>query len=180
MTKHRRDSRITSYFRVENVLCGRRSVGALSAGHKWVLTHLILVSYLHPRRVETGTSAFRSAIPSRLAASTKCRGETHQEERLHLVLVPHWDFVDVDDCSIPTAWDAAVRLNRTEYRPAMLAIALVPRETERDEQRLDCFWPVVVVQSAIFARAWEEEAHRSMYRASYGGNSPTLRAMPGR
>ena len=104
----------------------------------------------------------------------------HQEERFHLVLVPHWDFVDVDDGSIPTAWDAAVRLNRTEYRPAMLAIALVPRETERDEQRLNCLWPVVFVQSAIFARAWEEEAHRSMYRASYGGNSPTLRAMPGR
>ena len=61
-------------------------------------------------------------------------GETHQEERLHLVLVSHWHFVDVDDGSIPTARNAAMRLDRTEYRPAVLTIALVSRETERDEQ----------------------------------------------
>ena len=71
-------------------------------------------------------------------------GETHQEERLHLVLVPHRHFVNVNDGSIPTAWNAAVRLNRTEYLPSTITIALISGETERDEQRLDCFRPVRV------------------------------------
>ena len=71
-------------------------------------------------------------------------GKTHQEERIHPVLMPHWHFVDVDDGSIPAAWNAAVRLDRTEYLPPMLTIALISRETKRDEQRLDCFRPVHV------------------------------------
>ncbi len=104
-------------------------------------------------------------------------GETHQEECLHLVFVPHWHFVDVNNGSIATAWNAAVCLDRAEYRPAMVTITLISRETERDEQRLDCLWPIVV-QSAHSQGVGEEgiKTHRSMYRASYGGNSPTLRA----
>jgi hypothetical protein len=173
VTKHRRDNRATSYFRVENVLCSRRSVGVL---YKWVLTHSIVVSCLHPRRAETGTSAFRSAISSKWVASMKCGEKTHQEERLHFVLVPHWHFVDVNDGSIPTTWNATVRLDRTEYLPSMLTIALISCETERDEQRLDCFRPVIV-QLAPRGRRGIKTC-RSIYRASYGGNSPTLRAMP--
>ena len=121
----------------------RRSVGTLSPNYKWFFTHSIVVSYLHPRRVETDTSAFRSAI-FQVSSVEEMSGKTHQEERIHPVLMPHWHFVDVDDGSIPAAWNAAVRLDRTEYLPPMLTIALISRETKRDEQRLDCFRPVHV------------------------------------
>ena len=70
--------------------------------------------------------------------------------------MPHWHFVDVDDSRIPTARNTAVRLDRTEYRPAMLAIARISRETERDEQRLECFRPVVLCTVSA-RRAWEKK-----------------------
>lgn len=88
---------------------------------------------------------------SKVSSVNEMPGETHQEERLHLVLVPHRHFVDVDDGSVPTARNAAVRLNSTEYRPAMLAITLISREAECDEQRLDRFRPVVFV--CLFSQA---------------------------
>ena len=70
--------------------------------------------------------------------------------------MPHWHFVDVDDGRIPTARNTAVRLDRTEYRPAMLAIARISRETERDKQRLECFRPVVLCTVSA-RRTWEKK-----------------------
>ena len=72
------------------------------------------------------------------------RTRTHHQERLHLVLVPHRHLVDVHDRGVPARRDAAVRLDRLEDAPAPLAVPPVARQTERDEERLDGLWPVVI------------------------------------
>jgi len=74
-------------------------------------------------------------------------GETHQEERLHLILVPHWHLVDIHDGGVPATRNTAMCLDRAEDSPAVFTITLIARETERDEQRLDRLRPIVRVVS---------------------------------
>jgi hypothetical protein len=71
---------------------------------------------------------------------------THKEKRLHLVLVPRWHLVDVDDRRVSAARDPTMLLDCLEYIPAVIAVALISREPERDKQRFDRFRSFLVVR----------------------------------
>jgi hypothetical protein len=93
-------------------------------------------SYHHPKIVEIGTSMFRSAIFVQGLAYTATKN-THQEERLHLILMSNRDLIDVDDRRISAARNPTMSLDCLEYTPPVVAVTLISREAERGKQRFD-------------------------------------------
>lgn len=62
------------------------------------------------------------------------KSKTHKEKSLHLVLVLHRHVINVDDRRVSTARDPTMLFDCLEYIPAVIAVALIARETERDKQ----------------------------------------------
>ena len=61
----------------------------------------------------------------------------HEEKVLHLVLVPNWHLIDVDDRCVSAARNLAVLLDCLKNGPAVIAVALITGESERDKQGFD-------------------------------------------
>lgn len=76
----------------------------------------------------------------------KVRVNTHQIERLLLVIVPHRHSIHVQHRRIPPAFQAAVLLDGLEYSPRIVAIPLVPRQPPREEEGFDGLGAACVIE----------------------------------
>ena len=149
-----------SHFCVEYILYAqrRRAELVLSTSQKRIFTYSIVGSCLRLRIAEIGTSMFRPAISSRLNSALP-NSETHQEERLHLVLMPDRHLIDVDDRRISAARNPTVLLNCLEYSPAVFTVAVIARQAERDKQRFNGFRSTRLISQT--GKCGKEESRRA-------------------
>jgi len=102
----------------------------------------------------------------------------YHQKRLHFIILPRRHLVDVDDTRVPARLDAAVSFDRLKYFPSVLSVAGIARQPESNEQGLYCFRTDRSMLTWQQQKGMIDQAHRSIYRASYGGDSPGLTSTP--
>ena len=104
---------------------------------------------------------------NRFSALAKLGKETHEEKRLHPVLVSDRHLIDIDDRGITPTRNLAVFLDCLKYGPAVIAVALITCQPERDKERFNSLRSAVQKKNDFkFVSIEKKEAYRSMYRAS--------------
>lgn len=91
-----------------------------------------------PQKEDKDTSKSRSISLDQLGGSARWQS-TNQHKGLHLILLPRWDLIHVDDAGISTGLYAAVLFDCLEDFPSPVAVFFVSCETESQEKGFYCF-----------------------------------------
>ena len=66
----------------------------------------------------------------------------YQKERLHLILLPCWVLIYVDNRRAPARRDTGVLLDGLEVRPCVVSVYGIACQSMCEEKGFDSFWPL--------------------------------------